>query len=228
MKCEDVLDTLAAYRHDQDSVQYRRTEQHLQSCPLCRHAAHAVNVLHEARREPVPVARRDAFERAIRAATAEPGARGRAGRPHFWLGVSVGGTLAAGIALALVLAWPLVQAPGPAAVPTVTAALGQVESVDLELASATRLEGAEIRLVLDGAIELEGYEGYRELSWITDLDAGTNRLSLPVVVRDLSGGRLSVVVSTGDGQRSFLVDVRAAGGPPVGRLEGTDSADGRV
>jgi hypothetical protein len=111
----------------------------------------------------------------------------------------------------------------------VTAALNEVRAVDLELASPRALEDAEIELELDGAIELEGYAGLRELSWRTDLDAGANRLSLPVIVRGPEGGFVRVVVRDGDSERSFTVAVRpATGSAPVGRLDGTFDRLNRV
>lgn len=218
MKCEDVLETLDARRDDQDSVEYRRAEGHLQCCELCRRAAHAMTALHQERRAPVPAPGRDAFLRAVQVATAQPTPlRAPASRRSFWLGVSAGGALAAGVALAVVLVWPIARTPAPQDTPTVTAAIDEVRSVDLELGSARAVDDAEIRLVVDGAIELEGYEGYRELSWRTDLDAGANQLSLPVVVRGPAGGQLRVVVRNGARARSFSVNVRASGAEvPVG------------
>lgn len=227
MRCEDVLETLERHLEDQDSVEYRRAEKHLAACDFCRHASHAVAALREEQRRPVPPPRRDALVRAVRGATERPPRVG-SGRRGFWAGVVAGGALAAGIAVAVVLVWPLGRTPVPD-LPTVTAAVNEVRSVDLELASPRALKDAEIELELDGSIELEGYAGLRELSWRTDLEAGANQLSLPVVVRGPEGGLVRVVVRDGDNERSFTVAVRAAAGSaPVGRRDGTFDRLNRV
>lgn len=233
MKCEDVLQAFAAGRKNHATLEYQRAEAHLHNCEPCCNALRAVNVLAAERHVPVPPIERGAFERVVRAAT-QHSQGARHGRPGFWIGAAAGAALAAGVALAAVLVWPLARTPAPADTATVTAAVDEVHSVDLELDSPTALDGAEIRLVLDGAIELQGYEGHRELSWQADLDAGANQLSLPVVVRGPAGGQLRVVVSTGEGRRSFRVDVRSEGAEspegaaPVGMREGTVRPAGRV
>ena len=65
----------------------------------------------------------------------------------------------------------------------------------------------EVRVLLAGGIELQGLGGRRELKWKTDLEPGINRLTLPIIASDNSGGRLSVAVEYGAQQRAFVVQI---------------------
>jgi hypothetical protein len=100
----------------------------------------------------------------------------------------------------------------PVGVPEVRLALNQARDVTVSLDSHEALANAEVRIELRGAVALDGYAGQRELRWSTDLDRGTNQLTLPIVALDASGGQVLVEVTHGDKRRTFLLDVRAADG----------------
>lgn len=96
-----------------------------------------------------------------------------------------------------------------ATTPQVTLALYEPQDVSIAVDAPSALMDAEIRVVLTGAIELDGFEDQRELRWRTNLDAGANQLTLPVIATGAGGGQLLVEVAHGQKRRTFIVDVRA-------------------
>jgi hypothetical protein len=197
-------------RLESDRGARRVAEVHVAICESCQSAIRAVAVLKAERSAPVPQPPPGAFERALRKATQTPVAT-FGGRRGFWWGVGVGGALAATIAIALLNLLPAVQQPAATAAPGVTLALYETRDVNITLDSPVALANAEIHIVLSGAIELQGFEGEKELRWSTDLGPGVNQLTLPVVAFGAAGGQLTVEVQHEERRRVFIVDVRTSG-----------------
>ena len=206
MRCEDALELLGDVA-DRRPEERRAAVDHVASCADCQSARAAVATLRAVRDELIPLPADETVERAIDAAMrAAPTARYRRG---FWSGAAVGAALAAALTVVAVGLWPQVPASGPIAVPEVRVAVNEPRSVTVMLESPEPLQGAEVHIVLTGAIGLDGYEGQRELRWATNLERGANELTLPVVALSPSGGQLLVEVAHGDKRRTFVVDVRA-------------------
>jgi hypothetical protein len=133
---------------------------------------------------------------------------------RFWQGVAVGAALAAALAFAAVIWLPergdaLSGDPATSATPQLSLRVNETRDVSITLTTGEALEDAEIHVSLNGSIGLQGYSGERDLKWLTDLDAGTNQLTLPIVATGLEGGQLLVEVTHGGKRRTFLVDVDA-------------------
>ena len=67
------------------------------------------------------------------------------------------------------------------------------------------LQDATISILLSGDVQLEGFGDRRELSWTEDLDAGINKLTLPLKAVGESGGQLVVRLSHPDSEQLFVV-----------------------
>jgi hypothetical protein len=166
-----------------------------------------VHALRLASLVPAPAPSRGAFERAIAAATSR--AAPRPASFGFWSGLGLGAALAASIAIAVASFWPVARPIETAVTPQLTVALNEPRNVNISLTTDEAFADAEIHVVLSGAVGLDGYPGQRELVWKTSLDAGVNRLTLPVVATGENGGQLLVEVLHGGKRRTFLVDVIA-------------------
>jgi hypothetical protein len=204
MKCEDVIEDLQT-----GAVPLGAALEHLAECQHCQAARRAIVALEIERAQPVPRLAEGAFERALQRAV-QPQPRAAAGGRGFWLGTVVGGALAASVAIAVTL-WsvqPQSTSAPPAANPQVRLALHEVHAVNVSLESPMELMGAEIHVVLTGAVGLQGFPDQRELRWTTDLDRGMNQLTLPLVALGPSGGQVMVEVRHGDKRRAFVVDVQ--------------------
>jgi hypothetical protein len=129
-------------------------------------------------------------------------------RRGFWLGAAVGGAIAAGLAVVVTTVWLHGSTARAPANPEVTLALNEVRDVSVSIDSPEMLAGAEIRVVLTGAIGLQGFDDQRELRWVADLDRGVNQLTLPLVARGASGGQVTVEVQHGDKLRTFVLDIQ--------------------
>lgn len=206
MNCEEATEVL---RLGQEAAARRHTlaNEHLLNCAECRLAALALVALEAERGAQVPAPERHSFERAMRRAAQRPVASA-ARRRGFWLGTAVGGAIAAGLAVAVTTLWLQSSALQAPANPEVTLALNEVRDVSVSIDSPEMLSGAEIRVVLTGAIGLQGFDEQRELRWVADLDRGLNQLTLPLVARGASGGQVTVEVQHGDKLRTFVLDVQ--------------------
>lgn len=207
MKCERAINVLTQSQNRVDPVEQRFATEHLDGCEDCQYAIDAIRVLHAERTATVPAPSDGAFERALRAATSR-GARGAPPRRTFWIGMSVGAALAAGIAIAIVAVTPSAGPAGSSATPRIEMALNEPHDVSISLASDRPLDDAEIRVVLTGGIALNGFEDRKELRWRTSLDSGANQLTLPIVALGAEGGQVLVEVTHARKHRTFVVDIR--------------------
>jgi len=81
----------------------------------------------------------------------------------------------------------------------------------LAIETEQALPGAEISILLSGAVEIDGTGGRRELSWIDNLDAGVNKLSLPLLASGDGGGRMIVRLSHPDSEQLFVIELPLEG-----------------
>ena len=213
MKCHDVVN-LWVTSQDVSERDAQWVAEHLVRCESCRSAVRALHALHAEAATPVPQIPSGAIERALRRATERSHSSETVGRRGFWPGVAVGAGLAAAAAAAvaavLLLILPMNRELAPTAVPGVTLSLNETRNLNIALDSPVALANAEIRVVLNGAIELAGFDGQKEVRWFADLDAGVNQLTLPVTALGQSGGQLTVEVQHADKRRMFVIDVRTS------------------
>jgi len=186
MKCDDVQSLLIDGCGAGNAAARREAMEHLVECESCRDAQLAAGMLRAERGRPIPPPPPGALERAIAAA-------------------------AAAIAWALLVPGytPTIPELEAATTPQVTLALYEPHDVNIAVDTPSPLADAEIRVVLTGAIELDGFANQRELRWRTNLDAGANQLTLPIIATGTGGGQLLVEVHHGQKRRTFVVDVRA-------------------
>ena len=210
MRCEAVIELLDGTR-SATATEKQDALEHLVGCAHCSRIWTAIEALRADRDTLIPAPSEGSLQRAVqRAATqAEPVAR-YAPRRLFWrgVGVGVGGALAAGLIVAVLMLRPTLDAPRGVVAPQVTLALNETRNVNVALDSAADLQGAEIHVLLSGAIGLQGFDAQRELRWRTNLDRGVNQLTLPLVAFGPGGGQVLVEVTQGERRRSFVIDVR--------------------
>lgn len=211
--CEEISARLAATAEFADVLDERRNVEHLAGCKDCQQAMLATAALRAERFDSVPPASSDAILRLLHAVQMDARARQKPARA-FWGGLSVGA--AAVTAVALLFFSPIAKQPGDAGstVPVVTLAIMEPQDISIAINAPETMQGAEMHVMLRGAIDLAGYEGQRDLMWPVDLERGVNELTLPVIATGARGGRMVVEVRYGDKRKTFQVDVQAAA--PVG------------
>jgi len=122
----------------------------------------------------------------------------RPSRPRFglWLGAIISAAAAVAVA-AIMLGLPQPEAPAEAAA-DLRLTLYQPREIGLAIDAETAMPGAFLTVTVQGGIDLLGFDQQRELRWQTDLDAGMNMLSLPLIAHSLGQGRLTALVEHGD------------------------------
>ena len=207
MRCDDIEDLLNEHADATLTPEQRgKVDAHLAACDDCSAAWHAAGVLrgHRALPTPAPSA---ALIAAI-AAMRQPTGVKKGMSPRV---AAVGGALAAGIALVAFNYYRSAQIEGDVTAPSLTMSLNETRDVSVTIDSPEAFMDVEVRVLLAGGIELEGLHGRRELKWKTNLEPGINRLTLPIVASDSSGGKILVAVGHGDKQRAFVVRIDVNG-----------------
>ena len=181
--------------------------QHIERCRDCRDAlsgAEALASLKDRDTGEVPAGLFDSITRRL-----SPEMLAQQTSKRFWLGAGFGGAIAAAaFAAALALGWlgqPVTEVPETV---EFIVGLGEPRDMDIAIETDRPLQGATISIMLSGGVELDGYGDRRELSWTSDLSAGINRLSLPLVAVDEAGGQMVVRLSHPASEQMFVVQLK--------------------
>ena len=162
------------------------------------------------KRLPVPEPRPGFVDRALARAVAhreQPAARGE--RRSFllqwqtWAGAALGGAFAAAIVLMLVRP----DADVRPAKPVLALALNETRDIDVLIDSERELQDATIHIVASGSVVLSGLDDERAIDWQTDLDRGSNLLTLPVAARATGNGQLVAVIEHEGRTRRVAIDI---------------------
>ena len=157
---------------------------------------------------PVPEAQAGFYDQALVQAAHQGTQRQR----NRWLMTGFGSAIAAGLAIwvitAMLISAPQIPDVDPA-IPGVTIALEQEQTVRLVFASAMALDSATLTVSLPDGIELAGFPGQREITWETSLQEGKNLLPLTLIALTPAGGELLARLEHDDRDRTFrlLVEV---------------------
>lgn len=148
------------------------------------------------------------FRRVVSNATNS--AKHHAGKQRFWMGTAFGGAVAASLfAIAFFFGWTDSGQSPTSSTAEFVVALGEARQMDLAFETDRQLEGAKISILLSGDVEIEGYGVQRELTWSENLDAGVNRLSLPVLANGIDGGQMIVRMTHPLSEQVFVINLPA-------------------
>lgn len=182
---------------------------HVADCADCRKtvddARRLRTLLKEHGAADMPVPDTAFFDQAL-AKAAHAGSRRE--RHRYWL-KGFGSAVAAGLAL---FAVTLLLLKSPDAIdthgiPGVTMALEQPQTVNLVFASASALVDATLTVALPDGVNVAGFEGQREISWVTTLQQGKNVLPLRLIATSPEGGELLATLQHADDDRTFRLRV---------------------
>lgn len=208
MNCQEILERVEMLvAHPLSETEKRSCEEHLNGCDECQSALRGTEALHLIRNQRDMAPPNGLFEKVLRHTTGPKHQLER--RNRFWLGAGFGGAIAASLlALALTFGSFGPMADRAPAVAEFTIALNEPRYMDIAIEIDHALVGANISILLSGGVELDGYGDRRELSWTTDLVAGVNRLRLPVLAIDLTGGQMVVRLYHPDSEQMFVVQLK--------------------
>ena len=202
MKCSLARSKLRAYAAGAlGPAEHDELLTHVGGCHDCRLEMRGVEALAELRNREFDGVPEGLFDRVVeRAVTRFPRQRSNNG---FWKGAGFGAIAASLVALAFALA--LLDRPDPASAAEFAVSLGEARQMDIAFETDRALAGATITILLSGSVEIDGYGTQRELSWSADLDAGVNRLSLPVMASGFEGGQMVVRLEHPLSEQVFVV-----------------------
>lgn len=213
MNCENILDIIqlrASESIGEDEI--RKYMEHIAKCGDCRSALRGADALRLLKNRPHGEVPDDLFGELTTAAIKKTAPEKTKYR-GFWLGTSVGGMVAATFfALALNLGWfdsstisePIGESHGAEFI----VALYEPRQMSIAIETDRPLAGASISIVLSGDVEIRGFTGQREMTWDEDLDAGLNRLSLPIYATGVAGGQIVVRLDHPLSEKVFVINLR--------------------
>lgn len=185
---------------------------HISECASCEGIAVAARELQARLREygdstmPQPDA---AFFAGALIKAAQQGTKRQRNR---WMMTGFGGAIAAALAIFIVSSM-FFTAPqiDESAAPGVTMALEEPRTVNLVFSSAEALANATMTVTLPPGVEIEGFAGQREITWMTSLKEGRNVLPLTLIATSPIGGELLATLRHENDDRSFRVQVTVTG-----------------
>lgn len=206
MSCDAYKDDIGLLASgDLDADSQRRLLVHIDGCDACRMAMRGAEALVELASRETPRPRAGLFDEIVDRTVAAPPVE----RTHFWRGAGFGALAASILAAALLFTWPDSRNGHDIAVdaPQFVVSLEEARPMSLAFETDRALTGATITILLSGDVEIDGYGPQRELSWAEDLDAGVNRLSLPLIANGLGGGQMVVRLEHPDSSQMFVVQL---------------------
>ena len=147
------------------------------------------------------------YDRAIAKAVREGRKRDRS----RWVMTGFGGAVAAALAIWMVsgvfFTTPDLEEP---VVPSVTMALSEPQTLNLVFSSSTPLDNATMTVYLPEGVEIDGFAGQREITWMTSLSEGQNILPLTLIATSPIGGELLATLRHEDDDKTFRLRVTVA------------------
>ena len=168
---------------------------HLHRCGECRDYAEELRLVNLLRTLPAPEPSDYFEERVLNAALPRRRKAAHASLRKWQLAT------AASLLVAVLAAVPNWRQPAEVVVPEAVLPVG------LSLDTPQALQGAMISVSLPDNLVLDGYGDTRELQWRADLNAGTNRLTLPVRARSQSSAQILIRVEHNGAERQFTIPV---------------------
>lgn len=209
MKCEQIVAKIQSGDSGLAGEEERLlVAEHVAGCRDCQDAIQGVEAAKFIRHQPALDPSPDLYERTMASVTRQyADSFGR--RRGFWFGTGVGAAAAAAL-VAAAMALGFLRGPDTQLDDSAEFYVSSLEPRELNIAidAETELRGATVSLTLYGGVELDGYASQRHLVWTTDLDAGVNKLTLPILALDDAGGQIIVRLDHPDSQQEFLVTLR--------------------
>jgi hypothetical protein len=209
MNCDYIADNMAKIVYGKlPREELAECRRHMFDCAECTDAvrgAEALALLRNCGSESVP----DGLFDKLSSAFQEPAPAGTpARRRTFWLGSGLGGAIAASfLVAAMTVGWIGPAIPENAHVAQFAVNVSEPTIMNVAIEADRQLVGASISILLSGDLELDGFSGEREVTWIADLEEGINRLQLPVVALDADGGKMIVRLDHPDTEQVYVIEV---------------------
>lgn len=207
MNCNEVAERIPALASGLlPADEHDACRSHVATCEDCADALRGANTLQFLRKRDTGTAPEGLFGRILDDVTRT--AENDFAKRRFWMGTAFGGAIAASLLVAVMVLGVLVR-PGDMA-PTRAefyVSTEEARTMHIAIEADQALPGAEISILLSGAVEVDGTGGRRELVWTDDLESGINRLSLPLLASGVGGGQMVVRLRHPESEQMFVIDL---------------------
>ena len=208
MNCDFIADNMARVVYGRLSAEETNAcRKHLFACSDCTDAvrgAEALALLRNCGPQSVPEGLFDKLSSALQ----EPAQETAHPSPRFWAGTGLGGVLAASLFMAaMTIGWIGPEAVESQHVAAFTANVSEPTIMNVAIEADRPLQAATISIILSGDVRIDGFGAEREITWITNLEEGVNRLQLPVIALDPRGGKMIVRLDHPDTEQVYVVNV---------------------
>lgn len=126
-----------------------------------------------------------------------------------------GSAVAAGLIIALLVANPFFKPRQDIGLVTVQVSPNALQKVNLVFNSPRAVTQATMSIELPANVELAGYPGKHRLTWTTTLQRGSNRLQLPLILRNRQAARVVTRISRDGKDKTFYLNLTAKTTPSV-------------
>ena len=210
MTCENVqnqLDDLLDGSLSQNEASVLR--EHIDVCEQCQQAWHEAEHISKQLRELPMIEPRPGYEQRMLAFLDQKAESGKKPRHHMpiWFGAGFATAMAAIFSVWFLFSGPILQNQDAMPIMTVELPQMQARKVDLVFNSPEYIKSASLRIELPEGTEIAGYPNRNSLEWNTSLKQGTNRLSLPLIIKAKNGGTLLAKITHQGQTRSFKVNL---------------------
>jgi len=208
MTCTQLTENLDAYVDGlMDQAQSAVLAAHLGCCDDCQQALAREQALRGSLKDygrfSMPHPDATFFDRAL-AKAAHNGTRRQRDR---WIMTGAGGAIAAGLVLWMLGGMFLKTPELPQPYPVIAMTLEEPRTLNLVFSSATALANATLTVVLPQGVEVAGFAGQRQITWMTSLTEGKNILPLTLIATSPQGGELMATLRHAGDDRTFRVQV---------------------
>lgn len=209
MRCEQVTEQLDDFLDGElDAAATAALTRHVSECSECREVVASAESLKDQLAyfgeitRPQPSA--GFYDRALARAAQEGTRRQRNRWVMTGFGSAIAATLMIWVVSSVFFATPEMDTP---AIPGVTMALEAPKTFNLVFSSASALTEASMTVVLPDGIELKGFAGQKEITWMTSLVEGRNVLPLTLIATTPVGGELLATLQHQDDNKTFRLQV---------------------
>jgi len=209
MTCNLINEKLDDYVDAQlDVADMQSLDEHKAQCADCQEVVDRERALRASLKEygdsSMPQPDAAFFDRAL-AKAAQSGTRRQRNR---WVMTGFGGAMAAALVLWIV-SGTIFETPefSEPSIATIAMVIEEPRTVNLVFSSATPLTDATMTVTLPEGIEVMGFQGQREITWMTSLKEGKNILPLTLIATSPLGGELLATLRHADDDRTFRVQV---------------------
>lgn len=212
MNCNNLLIIQEEYLDQAlDNEAMAAVAKHLMNCGKCTARIHSLQVLHNSMSllsQSNPSEFDEKFFR--RLITNVSQSTSSFDRKWRWLSGSIGGAIAASLAVWFFITPPTISTnPAKADVYNVTLAVNKIEVIRLAFNAPNNMQKVLVSLELPKHMELAGYPGQLIFEWHTDLLKGENVLSLPLIATRAEQGILVARIGLGNKHKIFRITTTA-------------------